>query len=155
VSAIKPQLIWSIGALCFLIAGSILPNKARGEFSSPFDAGGPTSREADQLLEGHPSCGALILYSIIASQHPQLLLDNLETADVMADALTADHHDYDKMTQAFRVIALHLSEHDDNAQSQTVEYWRRACDDMERCANEAVSSPACNSARSAIENFDY
>jgi hypothetical protein len=153
MSAIKSHLIW-IAVACLLLA-LMLPNKAQCGFTSPFEGGGPTSREADQLLNGHPNCGALILYSTIASEHPQLLLANLETAAMMADTLASTSQNYDNLVEAFRVIALHLSGHPDDHQSQAVEYWRRACDEMERCANEAMSSPACNSARSAVENFDY
>jgi hypothetical protein len=136
------------------VAALTLPNTARCELTSPFDVSDPTSREADQLLEGHPTCGPLILYSIIASAHPELLLENLETASLMADSLASDAHNYGQMVEAFRVIALHLNEHEDS-QFQAVEYWRRACDDMERCSNEAVPSPACINAGSAVENFDY
>jgi hypothetical protein len=107
------------------------------------------------MLAGHPECGALVLYSTIAGEQPELLLDNLETASVLAEALAETVQGYDNMVEAFRVIALHLSEHSDKSQSAARAYWRRACDNMERCANEASSSPACNNARSAVENFDY
>jgi hypothetical protein len=135
------------------MAASTLPKTARCELTSPFDVSEPTSREADQLLDAYPTCGPLILYSIVASAHPELLLENLETASLMADSLASDLHNYDQMVVAFRVIALHLNEHE-RSRFQAVEYWRRACDDMERCNNEAVPSPACINAGSAFEKFD-
>lgn len=155
MSTINSCLGDPLRGVSLLITALILATPAWCNSTSPFDVGGPTSGEVDRLLEGHPSCGALILYSTIAGEQPELLLDNLETADLMAHVLAADEQHYDEMAEAFRVIALHLSEHPDIPQLQAVEYWRRTCDIMERCANEAVPSPACNAAQSAVENFDY
>jgi hypothetical protein len=149
----KLKSTWLLGAVALLMAASTLPKKARGALTSPFDVNQPTSREVDRLLNGHPICGPLLLYSIVASAHPELLLENLETASMMADSLTIDINNYSQMVAAFRVIALHLSEHEDS-QFQTVEYWRRACDDIERCSKQVVPSPACFDAGSAVENFN-
>jgi hypothetical protein len=89
------------------MAASTLPKAARCALTSPFDVNEPTSRQVDQLLNGHPICAPLLLYSIVASAHPELLLENLETASMMADWLTNDLHNYSQMVAAFRVIALH------------------------------------------------
>jgi hypothetical protein len=155
MSATNSDAIAGMVAAALLMATLILPCTAQCKFTSALDVDGPTSVEADQLLDGHPRCGALILYSIIVSEHPELLLENLDTAALMADALAVNAENYDNMMKAFRVIALHLSEHCGEAQSKAVEYWRRACDNMERCASEAVPSPTCNSAPSAVDNFAY
>lgn len=91
----------------------------------------------------------------MASEHPEFLLANLDRALQMADALAADSRKFNDMMEAFTVIALHLSEHSDISQAETVEYWRRACNKMERCSKEALPGPVCNTARSVIHNFDY
>jgi hypothetical protein len=155
MSATKSGAIAIIWAASLLVASLILPCRAQCEFTSPLDVDGPTEVEADQLLKDHPSCGPLILYSIMASEHPELLLANLDRALQIADALATDARKYNDMMEAFTVIALHLSEHRDVSQVETVEYWRRACDKMERCSKETVPGPVCNTARSAIHNFDF
>ena len=154
MSVINARLLWPIAAV-MILALWIMPGKALCGFTSPFDVGEPISREIEQMLAGHPECGALILYSTIAGERPELLLENLETAGLLAEASAGTLQGYDDLMEAFRAIALHLSEHTENTQYTRLTYWQRVCDDIELCANEAASSPACNSARSAVESFEY
>jgi len=155
MSARKPsQLCW-VAALALLAGVPTLPKSGACDFTSPFHPSEPTSKEANQLLEQHPTCAALILYSMLATEHPALLIDNLDLGREMADAFSSNELSYDDMIRAFSVIALHLSEHRNEPQLEAVDYWRRACDDMERCLNETATSTSCKNARSAVDNYAF
>jgi hypothetical protein len=152
---IKSRHIATLGVAFLLVAVCTWPGTSRSEFTSALDNGEPTSQEIDHVFQTYPHCGVLILYAAVASEHPALLSENLETASRMAGVFTASDSDYDDMAETLRVIAVHLSEHSDHQRSEAVAYWRRTCDNVERCVNEGKMPKACDKAYSALDNFDY
>jgi len=151
----KKCTVRRIVCLVFVVCVLGLPGLSRGELTTSYWFDVPPAPEVDRLLDTHPQCGVLILYSTIASKHPDLLSTNLDAARDVAEVFADNEQEYDNLAKTFRVIALHLNEHRELSRFAAIAYWRRACGNMEQCTRDGPRSQACRKADSAVDNFDY